>query len=46
MLGRIAKAAVNDESENWYERSKKLLKTLIDEFWDGKVHHQVQGQAC
>lgn len=37
MLGRIAKGCGKmDESENWYERSKKLLKTLIDEFWDGE----------
>ncbi len=37
MLGRIAAGCGRAaESKDWYDRSKNLLKTLVDEFWDGE----------
>ena len=37
MLGRVADGCgKKDEAKSWYDRGKKLLNTLVEEFWDGE----------
>lgn len=47
MTARLARGCGRDaEADTWQKRSEKLLKTLIDEFWDGeKFVTKVNGKA-